>query len=125
VSVAVLLVAASSLAQTPRAERQYSGAELATYAALWEQSRPQGFIVGDNNVRNIEYFVGFVTGVAGASGGSAWCSRENVTWNQIWGVAAKYLREHPELWHMHPAHLVEQALVEAFPCVRGKPKSGP
>lgn len=98
-------------------EKRYDGLELAGYAALWEQSRAQGGVTyGDDNARRIEYFTGFVNGVAGATVQKYWCPRGAYQFGQIWGVVAKYLREHPEHWHRPPAHLVTDVLAEAFPC---------
>jgi hypothetical protein len=104
------------LAQTAP-DRKYDGPELATFAALWEKGRADGNVVyGDENIRKVEYFIGFVNGTAFATRGRAWCSGEALAIGQISAIAAKFIREHPELWHLNPASLVERALGEVFPC---------
>lgn len=62
----------------------------------------------------------------GSIGGWRMCGPENVSVVQVKDVAARFLREHPELRHLSGASLVARALAEAFPCVVGtRPDSTP
>lgn len=116
-TVLLALFLSAARAQSARKDYRYDGLELAEFAAIWEQSRAQGGLVyGDENVRRVEYFTGFVNGAALATLQRSWCPREEFELGQIWGVVAKYLREHPEHWSQTPATLVQRALAQAFPC---------
>lgn len=37
---------------------------------------------------------------------------------QAISVALKFLKEHPESWHMHPADLLTESFKAAFPCAK-------
>ncbi len=56
-------------------------------------------------------FVGYVTGVCDAMEISFPVQTKTT---QIVAIVAKYLKEHPELWAKPAAHLVRQAIIEAF-----------
>lgn len=44
------------------------------------------------------------------------CTPEAATSNQLYEVALKYMRNHPERWHEPAIHLIHLALKDAFPC---------
>ena len=44
------------------------------------------------------------------------CPPDNATNGQLYGVAWKYFRDHPEQWHYEVAVLFFLSLVKAFPC---------
>ncbi len=113
----ILSCATNGVLAQKELDQKYDGPELAASAALWEKSRADGNVIhGVENVRKAEYFIGFVNGTAFATRGRTWCSGEALVVAQIWAISAKFIREHPELWHLNPDSLVELALGEVFPC---------
>ena len=49
-------------------------------------------------------------------GGWTACVPEGVEAGQLTAVVKKWLRAHPEKWHVHASGLVARAFQEAFPC---------
>jgi len=60
-------------------------------------------------------FMGFVIGVTDTLGDTL-CISGKVTGRQVYAIAAKYLKEHPEQWSQPAYQLVTSALRSAFPC---------
>ena len=70
----------------------------------------RGSSTSDEDFNKSWMFVGYVAGV---------CDMMRVDWpestrGQIVAVAAKHIREHPELWSELAFEMVEQAIIEAF-----------
>lgn len=61
-------------------------------------------------------YYGYVTGIADASNGTAWCPPDGMTLGQTVAITTKYLNKNPEYWHTAANNLVEAALNQAFPC---------
>lgn len=118
-ALALMVIGSPTATAQGKFDRAHTGQELASYATLWERTRAEGGVIsGIENARNIEYFLGFVTGVAAATTNVSWCPPRDppIMVGQAWGIAAKYLREHPENWHLPADHLVQLGLSQAFPC---------
>jgi hypothetical protein len=49
-------------------------------------------------------------------GGWTACVPEGVEAGQLTAVVKKWLRAHPEKWHVHASGLVARAFEDAFPC---------
>jgi hypothetical protein len=60
------------------------------------------------------YCRGIIEGVGAAS--PLVCSPQGVTFSQEYRIVTKYLQDHPERLNSHGAELVQEALVQAFPC---------
>lgn len=65
--------------------------------------------------------LGYIQGVADASRGENWkersyCVPRGVLTGQMQKIVVKYLNEQPEILHYTAYILVQQALLEAFPC---------
>lgn len=86
--------------------------ELAFY--LYGNSLRQ--MLSDSDVTSISMARGYVSGIADATNGKTHCSNGNVPASQTAAIIQKFLSNHPELWHVRAADLIEQALTEAFPC---------
>ena len=63
-------------------------------------------------VADATYFMAYVNGVFDSM--EVDLHGQTVTLNQVAAVVSKYLKEHPELWAIPAAHLVRQAIIEAF-----------
>ena len=46
------------------------------------------------------------------------CIPEGVDQGQLWGIALKYMRDHPEKGHLLGMVLMDEAWEDAFPCQR-------
>ena len=113
-SLAGLLIACPVLA------RDYDGsaAELARFAAMWEQARAQGNLIygGTDAAVDVAYFQGFTMGVALSSMGVAWCPKQSFSMVQIWAIVATHLRNHPASWNGAAQAVVSDAFRQAYPC---------
>lgn len=119
--LAIAMLCASMSAWAAEHQWKYDGAELGSFAALYEKSRADGDALTRDEVQRVLYFHGYVLGVAHTSRAiMTWCLPQGgATAAQLWSVAAKYLRAHPDKWHEPPSHLVMRSLSEAFPCKGG------
>jgi len=71
----------------------------------------------DRGTPERQFAVGYVAGALEAS----WilffdCAPPGVTVGQAFGIAKKYIREHPEDRHTSAADMVLGAMTDAFPC---------
>ena len=95
------------------------GQQLARWAAAWEGATQAGGRAHDTtSALDIEFFQGFVAGVAFTTVNRAWCPVGTYSLSQLSAVSAKYLRDHPERWSERADQLVLEGLVGAFPCRR-------
>lgn len=63
----------------------------------------------------------FIAGAIDAFGlAEGFCFDVTVKGSQLRAITLKYLAGHPEIWHEAAAHLVHNAVVEAFPCAPSK-----
>ena len=65
--------------------------------------------------------IGYIEGVSDASEGKTWdgtpyCAPKGATNGQLVKIVTKYLNDHPEHLHLSAHSIVQQALLEAFPC---------
>jgi len=67
------------------------------------------------------YVIGVADGVAMLTADSPYfCSSANVENGQKYDVVVKYIKEHPEKAHLQTPHLIVDAMIDAFPCPKGK-----
>lgn len=109
----VLTLAASPavFGQTP-----YDGTatQLAQFALAYDRARARGGVAQPNELEDIGYFKGFVSGVFVSQ---KWpCAREAISSEQIYAIVAKYLRENPERWGLQARDLVIEAADRVFGC---------
>jgi hypothetical protein len=64
--------------------------------------------------QDAEYCLGYINGFVDAD--DRHCSPDGVTMQQYIRVVVKFLNDHPEKLHLGRAHLVGEALGNAFPC---------
>ncbi len=66
------------------------------------------------------YCIGYVSGVAAsyvpAPGGTTFCAPVSATRGQLEAITAKWLKAHPEKWHLAPWRCVVESLAADFPC---------
>lgn len=62
--LALVLLAIASTSFAGKSEWNYSAAELASFAAIWERSIANGHVVAIDDALELGYFEGFVTGVS-------------------------------------------------------------
>ncbi len=105
----VLVLMLSFLAVTSVHAGFVSGHDLVVYMNSYDKLR--GVTAEDLIPKG--KFSGFVLGVYDSY--EREYSDENVTSGQVCAVVSKYLKQHPELWHLPAVQLVRQALREAFP----------
>ena len=60
--------------------------------------------------------IGYISGVFDLADGILFCAPKEVTRGQVWDIAVKYLREHPEQRHTVASDSVIESLREVFPC---------
>jgi hypothetical protein len=74
---------------------------------------------GKANENDLGYMLAYVSYVIGFSLGLQYAGDLSVPHNasnqQLFDVVDKYLREHPEMWSMHPSDIMYKALTEAYP----------
>jgi hypothetical protein len=78
----------------------------------------------DTDFSQASQFIGYVTGVMDVIyvlNSGVICLSANVTVGQLTAIVKKYVREHPEEWHLVASSLVFKALVEQFPCPESSP----
>lgn len=61
-------------------------------------------------------FAGYVSGVADAVQGTAWCTHPHVTQGEVFGIVKKYINDHPERLHLWASDIIESALRQDLPC---------
>lgn len=69
--------------------------------------------------------MGYVEGVVDSSASFGWCIPAGVKYGQFFLITEKYLSEHPERLQKPAWVLVEEAMIQAFPCQKTGNKSSP
>lgn len=96
-------------AQSPSADGSVVGSSITTtmLALNCQASR---------TVLDQDFCTGYIAGAFDAMSASRVICPTQTTTAQVLAVTRKFLRDHPEIWHSHPAIVVQAALQSAFPC---------
>lgn len=86
-----------------------TGKELAEWGETYDQKKMDSPFQGGA-------YLGYVSAVADAFNGTAFCAPGDVTYAQLAAISLKHLRNNPEVWNHNGAGLVLDALTGAFPC---------
>ncbi len=113
----LLFVGSNSALADTLVQCSTGGANLAMCASEWENSVHNGNqLVSTNAAWNVAYFQGFVDGIVVQAAKKKFCFKEVIQTDQLYAIAAKYIRENPEKWNQNPNVLVIDSIARAFPC---------
>ena len=118
--LAILLLSVAPACFAQKAPYDGSSTQFATFAALYERALANRGVALPDELEDIGYFKGFITGVVASY---PLPCMPVVSLKQVWAVVAKHMRENPERWGVQARDLVLESIDRVWGCTNSPAKT--